>query len=204
MNTYPNNNTFYVYAYLRQNGTPYYIGKGNGDRAFRNYRKRCVRPPKDKSRVVILFENLFEPASFQIEMLFIRMFGRIDLGTGCLHNRTSGGEGISGYRRSPESIAKQIETMKRNNKKQSNATILKRINTRKLNGTLNPNTLDSLHKTKIKRIANGSYKRTPEAIAKQIATQKRNGTNKRTPESIAKGLATKLARKSITIDNPTH
>jgi hypothetical protein len=92
---------YYVYTYLRSkksaNGdidTPYYIGKGKDTRAFiRN--KTDVRAPKDKSKIIILEEGMTEEYAFECEKLLIQLFGRVDLGTGCLHNKTSGGEGTS-------------------------------------------------------------------------------------------------------------
>ena len=86
---------FYTYAYLRQDSSPYYIGKGIGNRAYR--RDRVIKPPKDKSRILILKQNLTEEESFKHEIYMIAMFGRKDLGTGILHNRTDGGDGGCGF-----------------------------------------------------------------------------------------------------------
>jgi len=50
---------YYTYAYLREDKTPYYIGKGNGNRAYRR-RYKGIKPPKDKSRIIVLKQNLTE------------------------------------------------------------------------------------------------------------------------------------------------
>jgi hypothetical protein len=86
---------YYTYAYLREDRTPYYIGKGQGNRAYRRSKKR-INPPKDKSRIIFLKQNLTEEEAFKHEIYMIAVFGRKDLGTGILHNRTNGGEGGSG------------------------------------------------------------------------------------------------------------
>ena len=90
------NNTYYVYAYLREDGTPYYIGKGIGQRAWRHCRNDVIHPPVDKSKVVILKSELTEQIAFDVEKQLISQYGRIDNGTGILHNRTDGGDGASG------------------------------------------------------------------------------------------------------------
>jgi hypothetical protein len=82
----------YTYAYLRKNRTPYYIGKGQKDRAYKKGKKE-VRPPKDKSRIIFLKKNLTEEEAFRHEKYMIKVLGRIDLGTGILRNKTDGGEG---------------------------------------------------------------------------------------------------------------
>jgi hypothetical protein len=103
-----NPNRFYTYAYLREDRTPYYIGKGTGKRIFEK-RKRCCRPPKDKSRIIFLKQNITEEEAFKHEIYMIAVFGRIDLGTGILHNRTDGGEGASGAVVSEETRRKKSE-----------------------------------------------------------------------------------------------
>jgi hypothetical protein len=90
-----NPNRFYTYAYLREDRTPYYIGKGKGDRAYKRNRVG-IQPPKDKSRIILLKQNLTEEEAFRHEIYMIDVFGRKDLGTGILINRTNGGDGVSG------------------------------------------------------------------------------------------------------------
>ena len=90
-----NPNRFYTYAYLREDRTPYYIGKGSGKRIY-SKKDRVVNLPKDKSRIIFLKQNIIEEVAFKHEIYMIAVFGRKDLGTGILHNRTAGGEGCSG------------------------------------------------------------------------------------------------------------
>ena len=96
---------YYTYAYLREDKTPYYIGKGKGYRI--NSKQRNIKPPKDKSKILILKQNITEEEAFRHEIYMIAVFGRKDLGTGILHNRTDGGDGASG------SIFSEFERQKR-------------------------------------------------------------------------------------------
>ena len=84
-----NPNRFYTYAYLREDGTPYYIGKGTSRRA---YQKHDYFYPPSKERIVILKKNLTEQEAYKHEIYMIFVFGRKDLGTGILRNRTNGGD----------------------------------------------------------------------------------------------------------------
>ena len=93
---------FYVYAYLRgedsargPNKSPYYIGKGSYDRAW-TCKGRPVKKPTDENRIVMLRGNLTESEAFDWEIFYIKRYGRLDLQTGVLHNRTDGGDGASG------------------------------------------------------------------------------------------------------------
>jgi hypothetical protein len=89
-------NLYYTYAYLRKDGSPYYIGKGKGRRAF-VLSDRKVTPPKDKTRIIFLKRNLTEEEAKRHEIYMIFVLGRKDKGTGMLRNMTDGGDGISGY-----------------------------------------------------------------------------------------------------------
>lgn len=102
---------FYTYAYLREDRTPYYVGKGTGKRIYQSNGKSCNKP-KDKSRIIFLKQNLTEDEAFKHEIYMICVFGRIDLETGVLRNKTNGGEGCSGLVHSEES-RKQMSKMKK-------------------------------------------------------------------------------------------
>jgi hypothetical protein len=89
---------FYVYEYMRNRkskqgdiGTPYYVGKGFGNRAYRKHQKGII-VPKDKSNIRIS-TLMNEANAFQLK---IHLYGRIDIKNGCLYNKTHGGDGCTG------------------------------------------------------------------------------------------------------------
>jgi len=90
---------FYTYAYLREDRTPYYIGKGEARRAYSKHHRVSV-PPLD--RILFLKKNLLEEDALKHEEYMIKVFGRKDNGTGILANLTDGGVATSGYIRTEE------------------------------------------------------------------------------------------------------
>jgi len=95
--------------YCREDGTPYYIGKGRGNRIHSTHRKVGL-PPVERRK--FLKTNLTEEESFKHERYMISILGRKDIGTGILRNLTDGGEGPSGNVQSEETIQKRVQSRK--------------------------------------------------------------------------------------------
>jgi hypothetical protein len=60
---------FYTYLWLREDGTPYYVGKGKGDRGFISDGHRVSRP-KDRERIIVQ-EWPSEKDAFEAERFLI-------------------------------------------------------------------------------------------------------------------------------------
>ena len=105
-------NNFYVYTYSEPaNPEPFYIGKGSGNRVFEHLETWCLHRYQTRFynklnnllirgiQPIIQFvkENLTEQEAFDLEIILISKYGRLDLSTGCLCNHSSGGEGTSGH-----------------------------------------------------------------------------------------------------------
>lgn len=106
------NNIFYVYELQYPNGTPFYVGKGSGDRCYQHLNGhdnvnsfKCrvinkIRKNKKEPIIKIVENNLTENKAFGIEIFLIGYYGRRNIKTGILTNLDAGGTGCNGRKAS--------------------------------------------------------------------------------------------------------
>lgn len=106
-----------LYRHIRlDTNQPFYIGIGLKEsraysKANRNKHWKHITN-KTAYEVEILFDDLtYEEAKVK-EKEFIKLYGRVDLGTGTLVNMTGGGQGVCGLVHSAETRKKMSDNMK--------------------------------------------------------------------------------------------
>jgi hypothetical protein len=105
---------YYVYQYIRKDQTPYYIGMGQGPRAWASHRRSngAEIKPKDNTRIQLLTENLTEQEAWDLEIKLIAKYGLKSEG-GILVNMTHGGEGGSPSQEMRDHLSKVLTGKKK-------------------------------------------------------------------------------------------
>jgi hypothetical protein len=139
-----------VYFYVREDGTPYYVGIGTKKRPFEKHAHRSHNidfKPKNEQQILIIHQDITREEAKQLEIEYIAKFKRKCDG-GVLINLTIGGDGRNGDKHSDETKRKMSEVRK--GKTISPRSIAKMVETRKANGSFIPS-----EETRKKMSANG-------------------------------------------------
>lgn len=94
---------FYVYIHKKPDGTPFYVGKGHGRRAYKfNGRNPYHQSILDKYKNQIIVEIVNcenESQAFDLEKIYVKQLREQGYR---LANMTDGGEGVCGFKMNPE------------------------------------------------------------------------------------------------------
>jgi hypothetical protein len=205
---------YYVYALYRQDGTPFYIGMGTGDR-WLQHERMAHRKRSHKNNLILkmqsagiteipkakLYKHATKSEAIALEIELIRQIGRQP--NGPLLNETDGGEGILGLSKEmlAARAAKIAEALHRpeTKAKLSAAALGKKLGprTEAQKAAISAAVKGFRHTAEaIAKIAAASRSRvvSPETRAKAAATRKANHRGYG-PEVTAKALATRAARQ---------
>lgn len=104
---------FYVYIHKKPDGTPVYVGKGHGKRAYKLHGRNPYHQSlldKYKGQIIIEVTNCEdEQSAFELEKIYVKQLR--DQGYR-LANMTDGGEGMCGFKMNPE-IKERINAINR-------------------------------------------------------------------------------------------
>ena len=94
---------FYIYIHRKPDGTPFYVGKGHGKRAYkrtnRNPHHTAILAKYGDAVIIDIINAESEQHAFQLEREHIAMFRNQGYR---LANQTDGGEGHLGYRKTKQ------------------------------------------------------------------------------------------------------
>lgn len=158
-------NDYCVYFYVRDDGTPYYVGMGKKQRPYARHAHRQNKgdfKPNDNNLILIVHENLSQEEAFELEIKYIKEYGRKSDG-GILINLTEGGQGA----KHDEETRKKLSLIKTGTKA-SDETKRKMSEARK--GRIIPS--EVVRKSVETRIANGNHKHTEETKKKLSESHK--------------------------------
>lgn len=140
---------FYVYRLIVQGHVdPFYVGYGHGDRYVKHWSMQYLLNDRSNLHKIhtikkalreglevyseVIADELTEQEAKDQEIGWIAYYGRRDLGTGCLTNKTNGGDGSSGYVWSDEARKRQSSIMSRVMEDPSRRAHLSELNTGKV------------------------------------------------------------------------
>jgi hypothetical protein len=135
---------YFLYRHIRlDTNQVFYVGIGTVQGKYNTRGKRYIRAhtrtmrnrawkgviKKTKYSIDILLETNDKDFLFRKETEFIRLYGRVDEGTGTLYNQTNGGEGAFGISRAVRAL--RLERMKKNGAYQRNNEHLAKVRPKK-------------------------------------------------------------------------
>lgn len=94
-------NQFYVYLHKKPDGTPFYVGKGTGNRAYAfarrsTWHKNIVAKYGRQNIIIEIINCINESQAFDLEKIYIKQLKNDGV---MLVNLTEGGEGCAGLKR---------------------------------------------------------------------------------------------------------